>query len=281
MTSPYPSSRKAVLQEDWRMSDDAPGPTVEQILAEVERRRATRRAEEARTLSPWEHQLVRGAERMGRWIARHWLAFFNLLAFLYVGVPFLAPILMALGAEGPASLIYLIYRPLCHQIPYRSWFLFGKRLFYSLEELLQMGIPPDLLVPQGYIGDPVLGYKVALCQRDTAIYGTIFLAGVIFALSGRRWRPLPLWAYLLFGVLPVALDGGIQFLTSVLAILFPAWGVVPVESTPLRRVITGALFGWMTVWIIYPYLQRAWQKAGAQTPTAASPPVMQSPSVTD
>jgi uncharacterized membrane protein len=242
------------------MRDDAPEPTVEQILAEVERRRAARQSAEAPSLSPWERSLARTAERVGHWIVRHWLALFNLLAFLYVGVPFLAPVLMELGVEGPANWIYLIYRPLCHQIPYRSWFLFGERAFYSLEDLLRRGVSPDLLVPHGYIGDSVLGYKVALCQRDTAIYGAIFLGGVIFALSRRRWRPLPLWAYLLFGVLPVALDGGLQFITQVMAILFPLAGVVPIESTPLRRVVTGALFGWMTVWIVYPYLHRAWRE---------------------
>ncbi len=246
------------------MSNDASEPKVEQILAEVERRRAARQTAAAPSLSPWERRLAQGAERVGRWIVRHWLALFNLLAFLYVGVPFLAPVLVVLGAEGPANLIYLAYRPLCHQIPHRSWFLFGERLFYPMEELLQRGVSPDLLVPHGYSGDPVLGYKVALCQRDTAIYGAIFLAGVTFALSRRRWRPLPLWAYLLFGLLPVALDGGLQFLSVLLATLFPTSGIPLIESTPLRRVVTGALFGWMTVWIVYPYLHRAWKEPEAR-----------------
>lgn len=244
------------------MNDGTSEPTAEQILAEVERRRAARRAEEARALSPWERGLARTTERVGHWIVRHWLALFNCLAFLYVGVPFLAPVLMHLGAEGPAHLIYTLYAPLCHQLPYRSWFLFGERLFYPMAELLWQGVSPDLLVPHGYTGDSTLGYKVALCQRDTAIYGAIFLGGLLFALSRRRWRPLPLWAYLLVGVLPIALDGGIQFVSHVLVIFLDA-GFVAIESTPLRRVVTGALFGLMTVWMVYPYLHRAARGAGA------------------
>ncbi|RME39952.1 MAG: DUF2085 domain-containing protein, partial [Thermoflexia bacterium] len=185
----------------------------------------------------------------------------NTLVFLYVAVPFLAPILMKVGNTRAAHLIYLAYRPLCHQIPYRSWFLFGERPFYSMEDLLERGVPPELLVPFGYIGNENLGYKVALCQRDTALYGSLFLAGVAFGLSGRRWRPLSLRAYLLFGVLPIALDGGIQWVTFAVHLLFPAWGIPVLESTPLRRVITGMLLGFLTVWAIYPRVQQTVQES--------------------
>ncbi len=250
--------------------DNAPEPTVEEILAEVERRRTARRAKEARYRSPGAQRIARWAERVGHWFVRHWLAILNLWWFLYVGVPFLAPVLMKTGVEGPARLIYLAYQPLCHQLPYRSWYLFGERPFYSMEELLQRGVAPELLVPHGYIGDSVLGYKVPLCQRDTAIYGTIFLAGLAFALARRRWRPLPLWAYLLFGLTPVALDGGIQFVSQILVSLFPTAGFVAVESTPLRRVLTGALFGLATVWMVYPYIHRAIGEA-SETATETSP----------
>lgn len=251
------------------MDSDTPEPTVEDILAEVERRRAARRATEARDRSPWEQRTARWAERVGQWFVRHWLAVLNLWWFLYVGIPFLAPVLMKVGAEEPARFIYLAYQPLCHQLPHRSWYLFGERPFYSMEELLQRGVAPELLVPHGYIGDAALGYKVPLCQRDTAIYGTIFLAGVAFALTRRRWRPLPLWAYLLFGLTPVALDGGIQFVSQILAVLFPTAGFVAVESTPLRRVLTGALFGLATVWMVYPYVHRAIRES-SEAPTRPS-----------
>jgi uncharacterized membrane protein len=239
------------------LDDNTPEPTVEEILAEVERRRAARRAEEERYRSSRERRIARWAEWLGHWFTRHWLAVLNIWWFLYVGIPFLAPVLMKMGMEGHARLIYLAYQPLCHQLPHRSWYLFGEQPFYSMEELLRRGVAPELLVAHGYIGDAVLGYKVSLCQRDTAIYGTIFLAGLAFALTRRQWRPLPLWAYLLFGIMPVVLDGGIQLVSQILVSLFPTAGFVPVESTPLRRVVTGALFGWATVWILYPNIHRA------------------------
>jgi len=44
-------------------------------------------------------------------------------------------------------------------------------------------------------------------------------------------------------------------------LLFPSAGFVAVESTPLRRVVTGALFGLMTVWMVYPTVHRAIREA--------------------
>ncbi|HHS98178.1 MAG TPA: DUF2085 domain-containing protein [Chloroflexi bacterium] len=220
-----------------------PQPSVEEILEEVERRRAARRA--PRPLS--------ATDRLVLWMAHHWLALFNLAAFLYVGLPFLAPVLMRTGAEGPAQVIYAMYRPLCHQLPYRSWYLFGEQAAYTYDELARR-VGEDELVPHGLIGNPQIGYKVAICQRDTAIYGSILLAGLAYGLSRRRWPPLPFWAYILFGVVPIGLDGGIQLLSYILDFFIPGFPLGPLESTPLRRTITGLLFGVASVWLTYPRL---------------------------
>ena len=230
-------------------------PTTEEVLAEVERRRAAR-VGPRRPLSPTERRLVLAADRAIYWLMRHWLALFNLGALLYVGLPLLAPVLMHLGVEGPARAIYAMYRPLCHQLPYRSWYLFGAQPAYTFEELSRL-VGPEALVPHGYIGDATLGFKVALCQRDTAIYGTIFLAGLAYGLVRRRLRPLPLWAYLLFGILPIGLDGGLQLLSHALRILYPTLSIPSFESTPLRRTVTGGLFGLATVWLAYPSIEEA------------------------
>ncbi|HEC33930.1 MAG TPA: DUF2085 domain-containing protein [Chloroflexi bacterium] len=230
-------------------------PSAEEILAEAERRRAAR-STTARELSPAERRLVITADRIIFWLLRHWLAIFNLGAFLYVGLPFLAPILMHAGAEGSAQVIYALYRPLCHQLPSRSWYLFGDQLTYTAEELMLL-VGPEALIPHGYIGDATLGFKVALCQRDTAIYGAILLAGLAYGLTRRRLRPLPLWAYLAFGILPIGIDGGLQFLSAALPLLAPSLAIPPLESTPLRRTVTGGLFGLATVWLAYPNVQEA------------------------
>ena len=37
---------------------------------------------------------------------------------------------MQAGATGPARVIYGLYGGLCHQLGYRSWYLFGERAAY-------------------------------------------------------------------------------------------------------------------------------------------------------
>jgi uncharacterized membrane protein/glutaredoxin len=175
---------------------------------------------------------------------KHWLLIFNLLLGLYVGLPVLAPALMASGAEGPARLIYTIYKPMCHQLPWRSFFLFGERLYYSQDYLVsQVGEESlaTLWTAKNFVGTPQLGYKVALCERDVAIYGAMLLAGVLFGLVRKRLKPLPWPVFVLF-IVPLAIDGGIQLI-----------GLH--ESTPLLRVLTGGLFGFGTIWLAYPYFE--------------------------
>ena len=195
--------------------------------------------------------------------SRHWLAVLNTIVFLYVGLPFLTPILMKAGAEGPARLIYTVYSPVCHQLAFRSWFLFGEQAAYPRTlagtSLVSYGEATgldenDLAAARALVGDGRLGFKVALCERDVAIYGGILLGGLIFAQVRGRARPLPVWAWLVFGVLPMAIDGGTQ-LVSGLPIAPASWAVR--ESTPLLRTATGLLFGLLNVWLAYPYLEES------------------------
>lgn len=194
--------------------------------------------------------------------ARHWLAFFNALVFLYVGLPFAAPTLMNAGIETPARVIYTVYSPLCHQLAFRSWFLFGEQPAYPRQlagtELVSYGEATgldeyDLLQARRFVGNPDVGYKVALCERDIGIYGGILLAGIAFSFLRGRLRPLPLSLWFLLGILPIAVDGGSQLISGIplpLLSSFPAR-----ESTPLLRSITGGLFGLMNVWMAYPYVE--------------------------
>jgi uncharacterized membrane protein len=233
---------------------DNPGqPTTAEVLAEVERRRAQARP----PMSERQRWIVIVADRFVFWFSKHWLAAFNGLAFLYVGLPALAPALMALGADLPARAIYAIYRPLCNQLPHRSWFLFGPQFAYTLPELVRRVGAEALAGPwaQDFVGNAGVGYKIALCQRCMAIHGAIFLFGLLYALGRPRVRPLRWWAYILFGIVPILLDGGAQFLSYALALFWPKGPVVPYETTPALRVITGMLFGLATVWLAYPYIQ--------------------------
>ncbi len=233
--------------------------TTAEVLAEVERRRAAA----APPVSGRQRRIVILADRFIFWLSKHWLAVFNTLALLYVGLPILAPVLMHFGAVRPAAAIHIIYKPLCHQMPHRSWFLFGPQFAYKLEYLTAYtGVEPLATASEtafliraviGY-GDESLGYKVALCQRDVAIYGAIFLAGLLYSLGRRRVRPLPWWGYVL-GLLPMGMDGGYQLLSSLVPYLFPNFPISSYESTPLMRTITGVIFGLVTIWLAYPYVQ--------------------------
>ncbi len=177
-------------------------------------------------------------------LAKHWLLVFNLVTGIYAGLPFLAPALMFWGLTSWGRAIYTLYIPACHQLPWRSFFLFGAQPTYSYQAL-QNAVGPDGLLTlweaRRFYGTPALGYKLAYCERDTAIYTAIFLAGLLFTLLRHRLKPLP-WALCFLSLLPMAIDGTGQ--------LLGLW-----ESAPLARVITGGLFGTACVWLTYPYLE--------------------------
>jgi len=198
------------------------------------------------------------------WFSKHYLAVFNILAALYVGLPFVAPILMKSGYKTPALLIYRGYGMVCHQLSFRSFFIFGDQLFYprsqaGLEEWMgfseatglgEGNSARDIFAARGYYGDEHVGYKVALCQRDIATYAAILLFGLIYALSGKRLKPLPWYLWILFGIVPIGLDGISQIISQ------PPFSLLPYrESTPMLRSITGALFGFTTAWFGYPLVE--------------------------
>lgn len=200
--------------------------------------------------------------------SRHWLVVANLIVLLYFGLPFAAPALMQAGAVQPASWIYTIYSPMCHQLAFRSWFLFGEQAAYprelagtSLTTFAEAtGLDEDgLSAARKFTGNERLGYKVALCERDVGIYGGILLGGLVFGLVRKRLKPLSVWRWLLIGVLPIAIDGGTQLLSVFTFISFPAR-----ESTPLLRTLTGLLFGIMNVWLAYPYIEQSMLETRAQ-----------------
>lgn len=227
--------------------------TTEQVLAEVERRQIARRA------SKRTNHVTMAADRLVFWFSKHWLAVFNAFAFLYVGLPILAPTLMHLGAQWPAKIIYTIYRPLCHQLPQRSFFLFGPQWTYKAAELAErLGTNIGLgMETRALVGNEAIGYKTGLCQRDVAIYGAILLSGLAFGLLRRFWKipSLPLWAYIGLGILPMLFDGGYQLISYIVPLFWPGAPITPHETTPTMRVITGALFGLATVWLSYPIVQ--------------------------
>lgn len=197
------------------------------------------------------------SDEFSLWFSRHYDLVISLLVLIYVGLPVIAPFLMKAGMETPAMLIYRGYSLTCHQLAYRSFFLFGEQPVYPRESANVQGMQAfsqatglsegstdeELLAARWFLGNPQVGYKMALCERDMAIYGAIFLFGILYALTNKRFPPLPWQIWLLVGVLPVAFDGLSQLLSQ------PPFGFWEFrESTPFFRTLTGFLFGFTTAW---------------------------------
>lgn len=199
------------------------------------------------------------------WLSKYYMLLVNIIIFIYIGLPFLAPVLMKNNMEAPAKVIYTVYSSVCHQLAYRSWFLFGEQVFYPKELAHVDNMKPyenyfgadssDLSESRQFLGNAVMGYKVAICERDVAIYGSMLLFGLIFMLSGRKIKSIPWYIWILVGMVPMGFDGGSQLL-SVVQTFFPKWALAR-ESTPFLRSITGLLFGTMTAWYVFPIIEES------------------------
>ncbi len=228
------------------------------------------------------------AVRINRWAlgwSRHWLRILLIVIAIYVVLPFAAPTFMRLGWTGPAQVLYSAYSPLCHQLAFRSWFLYGEQPAYPRAAANVPGLQPfenfasdvgqsagkpvdlstwtqDLFfAAREFVGDPRMGYKVAVCERDVAIYGALLLGGLLYAIPAvrRRVRPAPIWLYLLLGIVPIGIDGFSQLLS------YPPFNLWPVrETSPYFRALTGALFGFMNAWLAFPYLESSARDLAAE-----------------
>jgi uncharacterized membrane protein len=206
------------------------------------------------------------ADSFSRWLSRHYMFLFNSLVAIYLGLAFLAPVLMKANLVLPATVLYKAYSLVCHQLGFRSFYLFGEQAYYPRAAA---GIPgvltfsqatgfsedntgQDLYNARNFVGNEQVGYKVALCERDVAIYGSILLFGLLFALTGMRLPALPWYLWLVIGVIPIALDGFSQLFSQ------PPLSFLPYrESTPALRVLTGFLFGFTTAWFGYPIVEES------------------------
>ena len=101
---------------------------------------------------------------------RHWLLVTNGAVAVFVALPLLAPVLMAAGRPDLAAPIYAAYHYVCHQWAFRSYFLFGPEVTYGADMLSDL---VGTSAMYGLLGSSDLGYKVAFCERDLAIYTTV------------------------------------------------------------------------------------------------------------
>jgi len=159
---------------------------------------------------PLSRILSRWSARFGGVLLQYWAGALLFALGLVVLIAVLIPVLSYLGLDMLAKPLFSALHAICAQIPSHSFYLFGHQLGF--------------------------------CQRNLAIYGSMFLGSLVFVATKKRLPGIPWWLWLLL-VLPMAWDGTTQ--------LF-GWR----ESTWSLRVITGTLFGVGTVWFVLPLVHR-------------------------
>lgn len=214
--------------------------------------------------------------RIALGFARHWLIIFHLLIAVWVGLPWLAPVFLHWGWDRAASSVYSFYAFQCHQLPQRSFFLFGPKPMYSLAEIQaawQNTTDPSIL--RQWIGNVDMGWKVAWSDRMVSMYTSLFLASIVYAFARKQVRPLPLWGFALL-LLPMVVDGGTHmisdltglgqgfrdtnlWLASLTGSIFPSTfyaGDALGSFNSWMRLITGLLFSLAVIWLVYPVIDR-------------------------
>ena len=231
---------------------------------------------QATVLDPQRRALSRSRQVI-LWFTHHWLAVFNIAWGVFVLLPWLAPILMRLGLTGPANAIYFGYSFVCHQLPERSYFLFGSQVTYPLGDINRVWSGGnDPLTLRQFIGTAEMGYKVAWSDRMVSLYTGFWLGSLVFAGVRRRLKPISLLTYALLA-LPMVIDGtshlvsdlwGIgqgfrdsnEWLAALTNHVLPAWfyaGDALGSFNSWMRLITGLLFGLSTAALLLPYLEQS------------------------
>ena len=195
-------------------------------------------------------------------MVRHFLAIITAIFGLWITLPWLAPVFAKLGWWGPANAIYTVYIFFCHQLPERAAILFG--------------------------------YQVAWCWRNSALYTSIFVVGLLCLTLGQAGRGPGIlrrgisWQVLVLCSIPIALDGfshmvGVRvdnaWFDALTGGAFHAFTVGDQMGTLnwWLRILTGGLFGAAVALFGYPLLARTlreesryWQGGPSLPPAAAA-----------
>ena len=168
-----------------------------------------------------------------KWVERRRLALLNTLVVVFVVGPVVTPLLLAAGATSTATDLYRFFHLVCHQWAFRSFFFLGPHATFSRDQLIALGMDPYT-----FVGDAQMGWKMAFCERNLAIFVGLLAFGLPF---GSVHRQMPPASFTQFAVLvsPMALDGLTQLV---------GWR----ESTWELRIATGVPFGIASGWFLYP-----------------------------
>lgn len=212
------------------------------------------------------------------WLARYWFWLLSGALFVYVALPWLAPLFMQAGWRTAAEGIYLLYATQCHQLPQRSFFLFGNQLMVGLADIQAAWQQTnDPLLLRGFTGNSVMGWKVAWSDRMVFMYTSLLLWGFVWRPLRRWWRPLPWWGLLLL-LLPMILDGVTHMVSDYTGGLGAGFRETNLWLANLTshafdssfyagdglgsfnswmRLLSGVLFGLAGVWFVFPRIERS------------------------
>ena len=213
----------------------------------------------------------------GQWLSSRWFELFLVVYGAWVFLPLLAPVFMQIGWNPVGNAIYFIYSFFCHQLPERSFFLFGQKAMYSLPEIqAAWQNTADPFILRRFIGNDVMGWKIAWSDRMISFYTSVWLFAVLWFPLRRKVKPLSWWGLVLL-LLPIAFDGGTHAISDLagigqgfrdnnqwLAVLtnyaFPASfyaGDALGSFNSWMRLVTGPLAGLAIVWLAFPYVFQA------------------------
>jgi len=213
----------------------------------------------------------------GDWLDLHWFGVFVVVYGLWVWLPWLAPVAMRFGWNALGNAIYLFYSFFCHQLPERSFFLFGSRPMYSLGEIQaawQQTIYP--LVLRRFVGTAAMGWKLGWSDRMVSFYTSVWVFGVVWWPLRRKLKALPWWAFALL-LLPLAVDGSSHMVSDIAGIgrgfrdsnlwlvaltrdALPASfyaGDAFGSFNSMIRLISGVLAGLGIAWLALPFIFNA------------------------
>lgn len=222
-------------------------------------------------------------EKVIYFLIQNWIWVFTIIWSILVGLPFLAPVFMKIGMIKSANIIYSMYSFLCHQLPQRSFFLFGKESMYSLEIINQVyenTLNPIIL--RKFIGNPELGWKVAWSDRMVSMYSMLLPVAWFWYIFKKRIKDLPVFAFIIF-LLPMGIDAISHFisdfagigqgfrdsnfwLASLTNFQFPTSfyiGDALGSFNSWMRILTGVLFAIGGIWFSFPVLDEMFSQTSS------------------
>jgi uncharacterized membrane protein len=216
----------------------------------------------------------------GERLSYHWLGLFLIVYGLWVFTPFLAPIFMHIGWTEAGKAVYFTYSFFCHQLPERSFFLFGRESMYSLAQIqTAWQATSNPLILRGFIGNTTMGWKIAWSDRMISFYTSVWVLAALWSLFRRKAQPLH-WTGFILLLLPLIIDGGThaisdlagigqgfrdtnQWLVTLTGNFLPAEfyaGDTLGSFNSIARFITGILAGIGIVWFTFPHLEASFGK---------------------